>query len=291
MRQLKITKTITNRDTQSLDKYLSEIGKEDLLTALEEVQLAQKIHQWDQQALEKLVKANLRFVVSVAKQYQNQWLLLPDLINEGNLWLIKAAQRFDERRGFKFISYAVRWIRQSIMQGIAEQSKIIRLPLNQIGAYNKIYKTKFRLEQTYGREPTNDEIAEELELSEEKVEDTILYHGWIDHLDKPIDQEDSGSWTLGDLILKTEEHEAADYAVSYKAWLQKEIERVLTILTERESDILKLYFGIGQTHPHTLEEIGGIFDLHRERIRQIRDKAIRRLKHTGINKHLKQYLG
>lgn len=287
MRQLKITKSITNRESQSLDKYLQEIGREELISAEEEVSLAQRIKQGDQVALEKLTKANLRFVVSVAKQYQNQGLTLPDLINEGNLGLIKAAQRFDETRGFKFISYAVWWIRQSILQALAEQSRIVRLPLNQVGSLNKINKAFSKLEQEYERPPSADELAEMLDISEDKVADTLRVSGRHVSVDAPfVDGEDN---SLLD-VLVNKDSPNADTSLMNES-LQREIERSLSTLTERERDVIRLFFGIGMNHGLTLEEIGAKFDLTRERVRQIKEKAIRRLRHTSRSKLLKAYLG
>lgn len=287
MRQLKITKSITNRESASLDKYLQEIGREDLITAEDEVELAVRIKQGDQDALEKLVKANLRFVVSVSKQYQNQGLTLPDLINEGNLGLIKAAQRFDETRGFKFISYAVWWIRQSILQALAEQSRIVRLPLNQVGSLNKINKAFSKLEQEFEREPSADELAEILDLPEDKVTDTIKVSGRHVSVDAPFAEGEDG--TLLD-VLQNGDSPRADKALMNES-LQREIERSLSTLTERERDVITLFFGIGMNHGLTLEEIGAKFDLTRERVRQIKEKAIRRLRHTSRSKLLKAYLG
>lgn len=287
MRQLKITKSITNRESASLDKYLQEIGKEDLITADMEVTLAQRIKQGDQAALEKLTKANLRFVVSVAKQYQNQGLSLPDLINEGNLGLIKAAQRFDETRGFKFISYAVWWIRQSILQALAEQSRIVRLPLNQVGSLNKINKAFSALEQKFEREPSAEELSEVLEIPEEKISDTMRVSGRHVSMDAPFVQGEDNS--LLD-VLVNHDSPRADSTLMNES-LQKEIERSLSTLTERERDVVKLFFGIGMNHGLTLEEIGAKFDLTRERVRQIKEKAIRRLRHTSRSKLLKAYLG
>jgi len=287
MRQLKITKSITNRESASLDKYLQEIGKEDLITADMEVTLARRIKAGDQAALEKLTKANLRFVVSVAKQYQNQGLSLPDLINEGNLGLIKAAQRFDETRGFKFISYAVWWIRQSILQALAEQSRIVRLPLNQVGSLNKINKAFSRLEQEFEREPSAEELSEVLEIPEEKIADTMRVSGRHVSMDAPFVQGEDNS--LLD-VLVNHDSPRADSALMNES-LQKEIERSLSTLTERERDVVKLFFGIGMNHGLTLEEIGAKFDLTRERVRQIKEKAIRRLRHTSRSKLLKAYLG
>mgnify|MGYP006087885587 FL=1 len=287
MRQLKITKSITNRESQSLDKYLQEIGREELITAEMEVELAQKIKQGDQIALEKLTKANLRFVVSVSKQYQNQGLTLPDLINEGNLGLIKAAQRFDETRGFKFISYAVWWIRQSILQALAEQSRIVRLPLNQVGSLNKINKAFSRLEQEFERPPSSDELATALELTEEKVKDTMKISGRHVSVDAPfVDGEDN---SLLDVMVNNDSPKA-DLELMRES-LQREIERSLSTLNDREKDIVMLFFGIGKKHGLTLEEIGSKFDLTRERVRQIKEKAIRRLRHNSRSKLLKAYLG
>lgn len=287
MRQLKITKSITNRESASLDKYLQEIGKEDLITADMEVTLARRIREGDQAALEKLTKANLRFVVSVAKQYQNQGLSLPDLINEGNLGLIKAAQRFDETRGFKFISYAVWWIRQSILQALAEQSRIVRLPLNQVGSLNKINKAFSKLEQEYEREPSAEELSRVLEIPEEKVADTMRVSGRHVSMDAPFVQGEDNS--LLD-VLVNHDSPRADTSLMNES-LQKEIERSLSTLTDRERDVVKLFFGIGMNHGLTLEEIGAKFDLTRERVRQIKEKAIRRLRHTSRSKLLKAYLG
>jgi RNA polymerase primary sigma factor len=287
MRQLKITKSITNRESASLDKYLQEIGREELITAEEEVILAKKIRDGDQGALEKLTKANLRFVVSVAKQYQNQGLSLPDLINEGNLGLIKAAKRFDETRGFKFISYAVWWIRQSILQALAEQSRIVRLPLNQVGSLNKINKAFSRLEQVFEREPSAEELAACLELPEDKVADTMRVSGRHVSMDAPFANGEEN--TLMDVIVNHDSPRADNTLMSES--LQKEIERSLSTLTERERDVIKLFFGIGQNHGLTLEEIGAKFDLTRERVRQIKEKAIRRLRHSSRSKLLKAYLG
>ncbi|OFY87790.1 MAG: RNA polymerase subunit sigma [Bacteroidetes bacterium RIFCSPLOWO2_12_FULL_31_6] len=287
MRQLKITKSITNRESASLDKYLQEIGKEELITAEKEVELAKKIKMGDQQALEKLTRSNLRFVVSVAKQYQNQGLTLPDLINEGNLGLIKAAQRFDETRGFKFISYAVWWIRQSILQALAEQSRIVRLPLNQVGSLNKINKAFSKLEQEFEREPSPEELAKVLDLPEDKVADTIRVSGRHISVDAPFQEGEDNS--LLD-VLENKDSPRADKDLMSES-LQKEIERSLSTLTERERDVIKLFFGIGGTHGMTLEEIGAKFDLTRERVRQIKEKAIKRLRHNSRSKLLKPYLG
>ncbi len=287
MRQLKITKQVTNRETASLDKYLQEIGKVDLITADEEVELAQRIKAGDQIALEKLTKANLRFVVSVAKQYQNQGLTLPDLINEGNLGLIKAAQRFDETRGFKFISYAVWWIRQSILQALAEQSRIVRLPLNKIGSINKINKTYAFLEQAHERVPSAEEIAKELDMSINDVKESMKNSGRHVSMDAPlVEGEDSNLYD----VLRSGESPNPDKDLLHES-LRTEIERALETLTPREADVIRLYFGLGDQHPMTLEEIGETFDLTRERVRQIKEKAIRRLKHTSRSKILKTYLG
>ena len=287
MRQLKITKQVTNRETASLDKYLQEIGKVDLITAEEEVELAQRIKAGDQIALEKLTKANLRFVVSVAKQYQNQGLTLPDLINEGNLGLIKAAQRFDETRGFKFISYAVWWIRQSILQALAEQSRIVRLPLNKIGSINKINKTYAYLEQAHERAPSAEEIAKELDMTVNDVKESLKNSGRHVSMDAPlVEGEDSNLYD----VLNSGESPNPDKTLLHES-LRTEIERALETLTPREADVVRLYFGLGNQHSMTLEEIGETFDLTRERVRQIKEKAIRRLKHTSRSKILKTYLG
>ena len=287
MRQLKITKQVTNRETASLDKYLQEIGKVDLITAEEEVELAQRIKAGDQVALEKLTKANLRFVVSVAKQYQNQGLTLPDLINEGNLGLIKAAQRFDETRGFKFISYAVWWIRQSILQALAEQSRIVRLPLNKIGSINKINKTYAFLEQAHERAPSAEEIAKELDMTINDVKESLKNSGRHVSMDAPlVEGEDSNLYD----VLNSGESPNPDKSLLHES-LRTEIERALETLTPREADVVRLYFGLGNQHAMTLEEIGETFDLTRERVRQIKEKAIRRLKHTSRSKILKTYLG
>ena len=288
MRQLKITKSITNRESQSLDKYLQDIGKEELITAEIEVELAKKIKQGDQQALEKLTKANLRFVVSVAKQYQNQGLTLPDLINEGNLGLIKAAQKFDETRGFKFISYAVWWIRQSILQALAEQARIVRLPLNQVGSLNKINKAFSKLEQEYERPPSAEELAEVLEVPEEKIKESMKVAGRHVSMDAPLSSSEDGG-TLMDVMANSDSPKADRLLMAES--LQKEIERSLSTLTDKEREIIRLFFGIGMNHGLTLEEIGAKFNLTRERVRQIKEKAIRRLRHTSRNKLLKAYLG
>lgn len=288
MRQLKITKSITNRESQSLEKYLQEIGKVDLLTPEEEVDLAKRIKQGDQIALEKLTKANLRFVVSVAKQYQNQGLSLSDLINEGNLGLIKAAQRFDETRGFKFISYAVWWIRQSILQALAEQSRIVRLPLNKVGSLNKINKAFSRLEQAFEREPSSEELAGELEINADEVETTLGVAARHVSMDAPFVEGEDNS--LLDVLANTATP-GTDTNLEYKESLRREIERSLGTLTERQCDVIKLYYGIGVEHPMSLEDIGEKFGLTRERVRQIKDKAINKLRGTNRSKLLKNYLG
>ena len=286
MRQLKITKSITNRESASLDKYLQEIGKEELITVEEEVELAQRIRKGDQEALEKLTKANLRFVVSVAKQYQNQGLSLPDLINEGNLGLIKAAEKFDETRGFKFISYAVWWIRQSILQALAEQSRIVRLPLNQVGSLNKINKAFGRFEQENERTPSPEEIADMLNLPKEKVSDTLRVSGRHVSVDAPFaDGEDNN---LLDVLVNADSPNADRGLINES--LATEVDRALDTLTDREKDIIKYFFGIGCSEM-TLEEIGEKFGLTRERVRQIKEKAIRRLRHSSRSKLLKSYLG
>ena len=286
MRQLKITKSITNRESASLDKYLQEIGKEDLITVEEEVELAQRIRKGDQRALEKLTRANLRFVVSVAKQYQNQGLSLPDLINEGNLGLIKAAEKFDETRGFKFISYAVWWIRQSILQALAEQSRIVRLPLNQVGSLNKINKAFSRFEQEHERRPSPEELAETLDLPAEKVADTLRVSGRHISVDAPFVEGEDNSLLE---VLVNDDSPVADKTLINES-LSTEVERALATLTERERDIIRLFFGIN-CQEMTLEEIGEKFGLTRERVRQIKEKAIRRLRHSSRSKLLKTYLG
>jgi len=287
MRQLKITKSITNRESQSLEKYLQEIGRETLINAEEEVRLARRIREGDQVALDRLTKANLRFVVSVAKQYQNQGLSLPDLINEGNLGLIKAAKRFDETRGFKFISYAVWWIRQSILQSLAEQSRIVRLPLNQVGSLNKISKAFSKLEQEFEREPSSDELAHILEISSDKIAESMRISGKHVSMDAPfVNGEDN---SLLDVIENSDSPRADTLLMSES--LQQEIDRSLGTLTEREREVVKLFFGIGVNHGLTLEEIGAKFDLTRERVRQIKEKAIRRLRHKSRSTLLKAYLG
>jgi RNA polymerase primary sigma factor len=287
MRQLKITKQVTNRDTPSLDKYLHEIGKVDLITAEEEVELAKRIREGDERALNRLINANLRFVVSVSKQYQNQGLSLPDLINEGNLGLIKAAQRFDETRGFKFISYAVWWIRQSILQALAEQARIVRLPLNKIGSINKINKVLATLEQQYEREPSAEEVALELECSSKDVKESLRNSGRHVSMDAPLSQSEDG--TLYD-VLDCKDTPSPDQKLIQES-LRREIERAISTLTEREANIIRLYFGLNSKNPYTLEEIGEEFGLTRERVRQIKEKAVRRLKQTSKSKILKTYLG
>jgi len=286
MRQLKITKSITNRESASLDKYLQEIGKEDLITVEEEVELAQRIRKGDPLALEKLTRANLRFVVSVAKQYQNQGLSLPDLINEGNLGLIKAAEKFDETRGFKFISYAVWWIRQSILQALAEQSRIVRLPLNQVGSLNKINKAFARFEQEHERRPSPEELAEKLDIPAEKIADTLRVSGRHISVDAPFVEGEDNS--LLDVLIN-DDSPVADRTLLNES-LSTEIERALATLTERERDIVRFFFGIN-CQEMTLEEIGEKFGLTRERVRQIKEKAIRRLRHSSRSKLLKSYLG
>ncbi len=287
MRQLKITKSITNRETASLDKYLQEIGREGLITADEEVKLAQQIKAGSQVALEKLTRANLRFVVSVAKQYQNQGLSLPDLINEGNLGLIKAAKRFDETRGFKFISYAVWWIRQSILQALAEQSRIVRLPLNQVGSLNRISKELSRLEQKLERPPLPDELAESLDIPQEKINAVMKISTRHVSMDAPLAVDEETKFID---VYMTEDGPNTDNGLMYES-LSREIQRSLSTLTEKERDVINLYFGLGMNHGLTLEEIATKFDLTRERVRQIKEKAIRRLKHTSRSKLLKAYLG
>lgn len=287
MRQLKITKQVTNRDTLSLDKYLHEIGKVELLSAEKEVELAKRIKKGDRQALETLIKANLRFVVSVSKQYQNQGLSLPDLINEGNLGLIKAAERFDETRGFKFISYAVWWIRQSILQALAEQARIVRLPLNKIGSINKINKAFNKLEQEFQREPTVDEVAELMEAKPQLVEDSMNFSSVHVSMDAPLRDEEANN--LYDVMLN-EDSKRPDEDLMGNS-LRQEIERSLSTLGEREAEILRFYFGLNGYQPHTLEEIGDEFGLTRERVRQIKEKAIKKLKNQYRNRLLKSYLG
>ena len=286
MRQLKITKSITNRESASLDKYLQEIGREELVTPDEEVELAQRIRKGDQEALEKLTRANLRFVVSVAKQYQNQGLSLPDLINEGNLGLIKAAEKFDETRGFKFISYAVWWIRQSILQALAEQSRIVRLPLNQVGSLNKINKALTRFEQENERQPTNEELSEMIDVPKDKISDTLRVGSRHVSVDAPFVEGEDNS--LLD-VLPNDDSPSADRGLVNES-LNTEIERALSTLTDREREIVKSFFGIG-CQEMTLEEIGERLDLTRERVRQIKEKAIRKLKKPSASKLLKTYLG
>ena len=286
MRQLKITKSITNRESASLDKYLQEIGREELVSPEEEVELSQRIRKGDQKALEKLTRANLRFVVSVAKQYQNQGLSLPDLINEGNLGLIKAAEKFDETRGFKFISYAVWWIRQSILQALAEQSRIVRLPLNQVGSLNKINKALSQFEQKNERSPSNEELSEMIDIPQDKISDTLRVSGRHVSVDAPFEEGEDNS--LLDVI-PNDDSPMADRGLVNES-LSTEIERSLQILTTREREIIKSFFGIG-CQEMTLEEIGERLDLTRERVRQIKEKAIRRLRHSSRSKLLKSYLG
>jgi RNA polymerase primary sigma factor len=289
MRQLKIVKQVTNRENASLDKYLLEIGRVDLITAEEEVALARRIRDGDKEALEKLTKANLRFVVSVSKQYQNQGLSLPDLINEGNVGLIKAAERFDETRGFKFISYAVWWIRQSILQALAEQARIVRLPLNKIGNINKINKAFSELEQKYERPPSAEELAEFLEVSVADVRQSLSNSGRHVSMDAPLIAGDESSSSMYD-VLPNDSLPGPERELVVES-LQKDIDRSLSTLTVRESEILKMYYGLNGQPAQTLEEIGNRFDLTRERVRQIKEKAIRRLKHTSRSKMLKSYLG
>ncbi len=286
MRQLKITKSITNRDSSSLEKYLQEVGKEDLLTPDEEVELAQRIKKGDKAALEKLTRANLRFVISVAKQYQFQGLSLPDLINEGNLGLIKAAERFDETKGFKFISYAVWWIRQSILQAIAEQSRVVRLPLNKVGSINKLHKAYSKLEQENDRTPTADELAEMVDLPKEKVEKTLQLSGKPLSMDAPFDDDEDGS--LLD-VMENSDAPDADGTLMNES-LSREIDRTLSVLPEKEKAVIKYFFGLGVPEM-SLEEIGQKLNLTRERVRQIKEKGIRRLRHSSKNKLLKKYLG
>lgn len=287
MRQLKIIKQVTNRETVSLDKYLHEIGKVDLLTTEEEVNLARRSKEGDKEALDQLVKANLRFVVSVSKQYQNQGLSLPDLINEGNLGLIKAAQRFDETRGFKFISYAVWWIRQAILQALAEQARIVKLPLNKIGSINKVNRAFTELEQRFEREPSVDELSEVLELAPNDIKEALKSSSRHVSMDAPLTQDEDSN--LYDVLL-TNETPSPDRGLLNDS-LRKEIERALATLTIREAAIIRLYFGLNGKHPHTLEEIGEELDLTRERVRQIKEKAIKRLKQATRSKVLKSYLG
>lgn len=286
MRQLKISKSITNRESASLEKYLQEIGHEDLLTTEEEVELAQKIREGDKRALERLTKANLRFVVSVAKQYQNQGLSLPDLINEGNVGLIKAAEKFDETRGFKFISYAVWWIRQSILQAIAEQSRLVRLPLNQVGSVNKIARELSRFEQEHERKPSVDEIAERVDLPEDKIADAMKANSRHVSMDAPIaDGEDS---SMIDFLSGDSSNTDRELAIES---LKAEVSRILKLLTDKEQKVLRAFFGIDGSPEMTLDEIGEKYNLTRERVRQIKEKALRRLRHNTKNKLLKSYLG
>lgn len=289
MRQLKIAKQVTNRETASLDKYLQEIGRVDLITADEEVQLARKIRDGDREALERLTKANLRFVVSVSKQYQNQGLALPDLINEGNVGLIKAAERFDETRGFKFISYAVWWIRQSILQALAEQARIVRLPLNKIGNINKINRAYSELEQKFERPPSADELAEFLECTTEEVKQSLAQNGRHVSMDAPLVDGDESSSSMYDVLVG--DSLPGPEANLVLESLRSDIRRSLTSLTQRESDVVNMFYGLEGATPMSLEEIGTKFDLTRERVRQIKEKAIRRLKHTSKNRTLKSYLG
>ena len=288
MRQLKITKSITNRESQSLEKYLQEIGKVELISPEEEVKLAIRIKLGDQKALDKLTKANLRFVVSVAKQYQNQGLTLPDLINEGNLGLIKAAQRFDETRGFKFISYAVWWIRQSILQALAEQSRIVRLPLNKVGLTNRIQKAYSLLEQEFEREPSAEELAEILELDIEEVSSTLGIGGRHISMDTPLSEGEDN--TLID-VMENPNAERAETNIEHKESLKQEIDRSLKTLTERQKEVICFFFGIGVDHPMSLEDIGERYNLTRERVRQIKDKAITKLRSNSRSKMLRSYLG
>ncbi len=290
MRQLKITKQITNRESPSLDKYLQEISRVDMITADEEVELAQKIKKGDQQSLEKLTKANLRFVISVAKQYQNQGLSLPDLINEGNLGLIKAAQRFDETRGFKFISYAVWWIRQAILQAIAEQSRIVRLPLNKIGSINKINRAFMALEQEFEREPSLDELSAILDLPREEIEATILSKVRHISMDAPLGADNDDERNLYD-VLGLENEDSRPETNMFIQSLKEEIVLAFRVLNQREIDIVKLYYGLGIAEPLTMEEIGQKYDLTRERVRQIKEKALKKLKATSRSKSLRKYLG
>ena len=289
MRQLKITKQVTNRETASLDKYLQEIGRVELITADEEVELARRIREGDRAALERLTNANLRFVVSVSKQYQNQGLSLPDLINEGNLGLIKAAERFDETRGFKFISYAVWWIRQSILQALAEQARIVRLPLNKIGTINKINRAYSELEQKFERPPSADELADFLDCTTEEVKQSMANNGRHISMDAPLVEGDESSSSMYDVLLN-DSLPGPERELVVES-LRKDIERSLSTLTSREGDVVRLYYGLNGKHPLTLEEIGERFDLTRERVRQIKEKAIRRLKHTSRSRMLKSYLG
>ncbi|MCU0380766.1 MAG: RNA polymerase sigma factor RpoD/SigA [Chitinophagaceae bacterium] len=288
MRQLKISKSITNRESQSLEKYLQEIGKVEMISAEEEVQLAARIKQGDQRALERLTKANLRFVVSVSKQYQNQGLSLPDLINEGNLGLIKAAQRFDETRGFKFISYAVWWIRQSILQALAEQSRIVRLPLNKVGLTNRINKAFQQLEQQYEREPSVEELSELLDIDSDEIAASLGSSIRHVSMDSPLSEGEES--TLID-VMENPNAEKTDEQIGHIDSMKQEIERSLNTLTERQQEVLRFFFGIGIDHPMSLEDIGERFNLTRERVRQIKDKALTKLRNTSRSKHLKSYMG
>src|SRR5574338_917990 len=286
---MRITKQFTNRENQSLDKYLQEIGRVDLLTPEQEIELAIGIRKGDRSALEKLTKANLRFVVSVAKQYQNQGLSLGDLINEGNLGLIKAAQRFDETRGFKFISYAVWWIRQSIMQAIAEQSRIVRLPLNRVGSLGKLSKAYRDLEQEYERKPTTEELAQVLDMNVDEVADTMQLYGRHVSMDAPLKEGDDNKNSLGDILVN--DQQPSPDGTLMKESLKQEVENVLSTLNEREAEVIKLYFGINSEHAATLEEIGERFNLTREKVRQIKEKALRSLRYASRSSSLKAYLG
>ncbi|HEY6906752.1 MAG TPA: sigma-70 family RNA polymerase sigma factor [Ignavibacteriaceae bacterium] len=286
---MKITKQFTNRESKSLDQYLQEIGKVDLLTPDQEIELAIRIKKGDKQALESLTKANLRFVVSVAKQFQNQGLSLGDLINEGNLGLIKAAQRFDETRGFKFISYAVWWIRQSIMQAIAEQSRIVRLPLNRVGSLGKLSKAYRDLEQEYERKPTTEELAQVLDMNVDEVADTMQLYGRHVSMDAPLKEGDDNKNSLGDILVN--DQQPSPDGTLMKESLKQEVENVLSTLNEREAEVIKLYFGINSEHAATLEEIGERFNLTRERVRQIKEKALRSLRYASRSSSLKAYLG
>lgn len=288
MRQLKIVKQVTNRDTASLDKYLQEIAKVGLISAEEEVRLAQRIKKGDKQALEKLCKANLRFVVSVSKQYQNQGLSLPDLINEGNLGLMKAAERFDETKGFKFISYAVWWIRQSILQALAEQARIVRLPLNKIGTINKVNKAFSQLEQVHEREPNPDEIAEMLNITTEEVKDALKHSGRHLSMDAPIMEGEESD--MYEIVYNDDDENAPENSLLYDS-LKNEIERTIATLPEREAEVIVHYFGLNGLQPHTLEEIGEKLNLTRERARQIKERGLRHLKQTSKCKILRTYLG
>ncbi len=289
MRQLKITKQITNREAESLDKYLQEISKFDLITPEEEVNLARRVRDGDEIALNRLTKANLRFVISVSKQYQNQGLSLPDLINEGNLGLIKAAQRFDETRGFKFISYAVWWIRQSILQAIAEHARIVRLPLNKIGSINKVNKAFSKLEQEFERNPSNAELAEELDIKVKDVQKSFSIASRHMSMDAPMSKDDESSSSMYEVFVSPDGTSPDDEILSES--LKEEIERSLSTLSPREAEVVKLYFGIDQRYPLTLEEIGEKFDLTRERVRQVKEKALRKLKQRSRSRLLKDYLG